>query len=185
MESCVKKKLLDNLWNWVKVIFFAIIIVFFVKGFLLIPISVDGNSMVSTLQEEDQLVVEKISKLRRFDVIVFNLPGNATYIKRIIGIPGDTIRYQNDQLYVNNKKVSEKFLNKNKEKLPAHTNYTPDFDLVDIIGEKKVPAHTYFVLGDNRRISKDSRSFGVVDSKYIFGKAVWIYYPLHDFGAVQ
>ncbi|MEG2644977.1 MAG: signal peptidase I, partial [Enterococcus sp.] len=113
-----------------------------------------------------------------FDVIVFQQPDGTIYIKRVIALPGDEVRYEHDQLYVNNKKVAEPFLTNNRQQDHQVSPYTTDFKLEDLTGKTKLPADEYFVLGDNRRISKDSRSFGTVDSADILGKARAVYYPL-------
>lgn len=134
--------------------------------------------MDQTLAQGDMILMEKFSKINRFDVIVFQQSDGTIYIKRVIGLPGDEIRYEKDQLYVNDKKLSEPFLTNNRSHDHQVSPYTTDFQLDDLIGEKQLPANEYFVLGDNRRISKDSRSFGTVESKDILGKAQAVYYPL-------
>lgn len=171
------KKYQDIFWGYFKMILLACLIVFILRGFIFIPLTVEGNSMEKTLMQGDHIIVEKISTVKRFDIIVFQLPNGATYIKRVIGMPGDQIEYKEDQLYVNNKKVSESFLKKNNQKEPKGIHYTIDFDGSDIMGTKTIPKDSYFVLGDNRRVSKDSRSFGVVKSDMIYGKARMVYYP--------
>lgn len=149
-----------------------------VRGFLLIPVPVTGNSMDQTLSQGDMVLMEKFSKVKRFDVIVFQQTDGTIYIKRVIGLPGDEIRYEKDQLYVNGHKMSESFLTNNRSHDHQVSPYTKDFQLNELIGEKKLPNNEYFVLGDNRRISKDSRSFGTVQGKDILGKAQAVYYPL-------
>lgn len=149
-----------------------------VRGFLLIPVPVTGNSMDQTLSQGDMVLMEKFSKVKRFDVIVFQQTDGTIYIKRVIGLPGDEIRYEKDQLYVNGHKMSESFLTNNRSHDYQVSPYTTDFQLNELIGEKKLPNNEYFVLGDNRRISKDSRSFGTVQGKDILGKAQAVYYPL-------
>lgn len=149
-----------------------------VRGFLLIPVPVTGNSMDQTLSQGDMVLMEKFSKVKRFDVIVFQQTDGTIYIKRVIGLPGDEIRYEKDQLYVNGHKMSESFLTNNRSHDHQVSPYTTDFQLNELIGEKKLPNNEYFVLGDNRRISKDSRSFGTVQGKDILGKAQAVYYPL-------
>ena len=149
-----------------------------VRGFLLIPVPVTGNSMDQTLSQGDMVLMEKFSKVKRFDVIVFQQTDGTIYIKRVIGLPGDEIRYEKDQLYVNGHKMSESFLTNNRSHDHQVSPYTTDFQLNELIGEKKLPNNEYFVLGDNRRISKDSRSFGTVQGKDILGKAQAVYYPM-------
>lgn len=155
----------------------SLVLLFILRGFLLIPVQVDGNSMEKTLSEGDMIVMEKFSPIKRFDVIVFKLPNEGIYIKRVIGLPGETVRYENDQLYINNQPLEEPFLEKNLKKDRESAPYTTNFNLNDLILEDTLPKDSYFVLGDNRRMSKDSRSFGAIDSKYILGKAQFVYYP--------
>lgn len=156
----------------------SLVLLFILRGFLLIPVPVDGNSMEKTLSQGDMIVMEKFSSIKRFDVVVFKLPTGAIYIKRVIGLPGDAVRYENDQLYINEKRIEEPFLEKNIKKDHETAPYTTNFNLSDLTTENTLPKDSYFVLGDNRRMSKDSRSFGAVQSKYILGKAQFVYYPI-------
>ena len=182
MKGWVKK--MDNKRNFVgyfislmKLLIPSVVLVFILRGFILIPVPVDGSSMAKTLNQGDMIVMEKFTSIKRFDVVVFKSPDGAIYIKRIIGLPGDAVRYENDQLYVNEQPIEESFLEKNIKKDHEVGPYTTNFDLNDLITEKVLPKDQYFVLGDNRRMSKDSRSFGAVESKYILGKAQFVYYP--------
>lgn len=156
----------------------SLIFMFILRGFILIPVPVDGNSMEQTLEQGDMVLMEKFSAIQRFDVIVFQLPNGEVYIKRVIGLPGETVTYDSDQLYINNEPVAESFLKNNMIKDHERASYTTDFDLVTLIKKETLPENSYFVLGDNRRMSKDSRSFGVVKEEYILGKAQVVYYPL-------
>lgn len=168
----------NHLWLGVKYFLISLFIGVIVRGFLLIPVPVTGNSMDQTLSQGDMVLMEKFSKVKRFDVIVFQQTDGTIYIKRVIGLPGDEIRYEKDHLYVNGHKMSESFLTNNRSHDHQVSPYTTDFQLNELIGEKKLPNNEYFVLGDNRRISKDSRSFGTVQGKDILGKAQAVYYPL-------
>ncbi|MFD2305668.1 signal peptidase I [Enterococcus termitis] len=172
-----KKKYIGYFISFMKLLIPSVVLVFILRGFFLIPVPVDGNSMAKTLSQGDMIVMEKFTSIKRFDVVVFKQPNGSIYIKRVVGLPGDAIRYENDQLYVNEKPVAEPFLEKNIKKDHETVPYTTNFDLSNLITEKKLPENNYFVLGDNRRMSKDSRSFGAVESKYILGKAQFVYYP--------
>ncbi|MGX7204331.1 signal peptidase I [Enterococcus pingfangensis] len=174
------KKILTkgHLWLGIKYLLISLFIGVVIRGFLLIPVPVTGNSMDQNLQQGDMVLMEKFSKIKRFDVIVFQQPDGMIYIKRVIGLPGDQIRYDKDQLYINDKKVAESFLTNNRSSDHQISPYTTDFQLTELIGKNQLPPNEYFVLGDNRRISKDSRSFGTVQSKDILGKAQVVYYPL-------
>lgn len=168
---------MDRIWYWLKLVVVAVMLVFIIRGFLLIPMTVDGISMEPTLQADDHIVYEKISSINRFDVVIFQMPNGNTYIKRVIGLPNEKIAYKNDKLYVDGKEVAEPFLGKQKIKRTS-THYTTNFDSEEILEQPAISENAYFVLGDNRRLSKDSRSFGEVDAKYVVGKARFIYYPL-------
>ena len=96
-----KKERLDLFWLGVKYLVVAAAIAVVVRGFLLIPVPVVGNSMENNLHQGDMVVMERMTKIKRFDVVVFRLSSGTTYIKRVIGMPGDTLRYEDDQLYIN------------------------------------------------------------------------------------
>ncbi|WP_146624053.1 signal peptidase I [Enterococcus florum] len=122
---------------------------------------VDGDSMYPTFINEEQIKVKAHHQPKRWDVVVFQPPEESeetTYLKRIIGVPGDHIRYKDDQLYLNNIAVDDPF-----------SENTDNFDIRRLLGIKKIPEGYYFVLGDNRGISKDSRLFGLVPEDNIIG----------------
>nr|OTP18662.1 signal peptidase I [Enterococcus sp. 9E7_DIV0242] len=144
----------------------------------MIPVPIDGSSMEKNLSQGDMVLMEKYTSINRFDVIVFQLPDGEIYVKRVIGLPGDSVRFEEDQLYINGEEMAEPFLKNNKLKQYDNKPYTTNFELSDLINQEKLDEDHYFVLGDNRRMSKDSRSFGAVESKYIIGKARFVYYPL-------
>jgi signal peptidase I len=169
--------------EWVKAIGIGIIIFAFIRTFFFSNYVVEGQSMMPTLQEGNKLVVNKIgyqvSDLQRFDVIVFHANKKEDYVKRIIGMPGDKIAYQNDQLYINGKKVPEPFLDVYKKKNP-NAKFTADFSLEELTGKSTVPSGMLFVLGDNRPGSWDSRYFGFVSTKEVVGKVDLRYWPLNE-----
>ncbi len=137
-------------------------------------IRVDGTSMEPTLHTGEYVVVNKFSY--RFgephlgDVIVFHFPGNPgqEYIKRIIGVPGDLVQVEQGHVYVNGAPIHEPYI-------AAQPNYQ---------GSWTVPANSLFVLGDNRNNSSDSHSWGMVPYSYVVGKAVFIYWPLNQWGTL-
>ena len=102
----------------------------------------------------------------------------------MIGLPGDHITYHKDNLYINNKLVEEPFLKDVKKKKNEYV-LTSDFDTKELLGVKTIPKDQYFVMGDNRRVSKDSRSFGTISSYSIIGKARLVYYPIQDMKIIK
>lgn len=174
-----RQKRIDMFWLVVKNVILATVLAFIIRGFILIPVQVEGNSMENTLNQNDMILMEKFTEINRFDVIVFQLPDGTIYVKRVIGLPGEEIVYENDQLYVDGKAIEEPFLIKNLRKDDGTTPYTTNFTLEELVGATNLAEDDYFVLGDNRRLSKDSRSFGSVKSQEIIGKARAVYYPLN------
>lgn len=164
---------------WIPLIFCAVCLALFIRLFVLVPLQVEGDSMEPTLHNRDEVLVRHFGKIKRFDIVVIKMPSGETYIKRVIGLPGEKIEYKDDKLYVDGKYIPEKFL----EPLDLDTKqtYTSDFTLKDLLNVDTVPEGRYFVLGDNRRISKDSRTFGAVKTEWIQGQAVLTYWPLKNF----
>lgn len=174
-----KERVFAIIWLVLKYTFLAGGLALIIRGFLLIPVPVEGNSMEATLQQNDMVVMEKLSKIDHFDVVVFKATDGTIYVKRVIGLPGESVSYKDDQLYINGKKLAEPFLeNNHKTDVDETIPYTYDFDFEELMGVKKLGKDSYFVMGDNRRVSKDSRSFGAISSENILGKARFVYYPL-------
>lgn len=174
------ERLKEWFWLTMKYAFLAGSLALLIRGFFLIPVPVEGTSMQSTLEQGDFVLMEKFSSIERFDVIVFQMPDGTTYIKRVIGLPGETVSYRGDQLYINEKKVNEDFLEDNLAQDDERIPFTNDFEFQELMGVKKLGKDSYFVLGDNRRLSKDSRSFGAISGEKIIGKARFVYYPLRN-----
>ena len=153
-----------------------IVVVVLIRTFIITPIRVDGMSMYSTLNDGDILLLEKYNKeYKRYDIVVFK-NWNDRLIKRVIGLPGDEIEYKNNKLYINKKETKEIFLTNNQK--------TYDFTLKDI-GYKKIPKGYYFVLGDNRTNSTDSRILGLIKKDKIQGKAIFTILPVNKFGRID
>jgi len=176
----------NEMLSWMKSLIFAAIIAFVFRSLFFSPYVVKGESMLPNLQNGNRLVVSKLSELQRFDVIVFHAPDSSEkYIKRIIGLPGDTIEMKDDTLYVNGKAYHEPYLEKLKDQKLEGMLLTGDFTLSEIVGKKVVPEGYVFVLGDNRLVSKDSRHFGLLPIKEIVGKAVLRTWPIDEIGFVK
>ncbi|MBK3493799.1 signal peptidase I [Viridibacillus sp. YIM B01967] len=177
--------------EWVKAIGVAILFVWGVRFFLLTPIVVDGASMMPTFEDGDRVVVNKIvprlTEYHRFDVIVFEAKKDTNYIKRIIGVPGDHIAYENDELFINGKKYKETYLEDFKSALKDTGTLTEDFTLEEYTGEMTVPEDHFFVLGDNRQHSIDSRDsrVGFVSINQVLGTAKMVFWPLDNLGMIN
>lgn len=171
--------LLLSLMNLIVVL---IIFTFFFKTSI-----VDGDSMQPTFNNKDQCVLRKFGKIQRFNIIVFQPPQGFTginsrdhFIKRVIGLPGDQVVFKHNQLYINGKKYSEKFL----KEVDGEKNMTFDFKTTDLVATnhaKKVPPDCYFVMGDNRAHSSDSRYFGFVKKDRINGIVFFRFAPITRF----
>lgn len=174
------RNILSNLF----IILIAVVCVLFVRNFVVMPISIDGPSMEPTLSDGDYVLMERVSYLRnnpeRFDIIVFKATEDKDYIKRIIGLPGEDIRYEESELFVNGEPVIDPVLNMET------TPYLLSFDLESITGDKKlIPDDYYLVLGDNRNNSTDSRTLGLIHRDQVIGRATLRYWPIDSFGWVR
>lgn len=133
--------------------------------------------MLPTYEDEDVIIVSKKSKINRFDHIVFHAPDeDEFYIKRVIGLPGDTIEMKNDVLIINGEEYDEPYV-KREDYL---TQITENFTLEQITGEKTVPEGYIFVLGDNRAKSRDSRHYGLIPIDDVYGESKMRILPLQE-----
>ncbi|MBM7837629.1 signal peptidase I [Alkalihalobacillus xiaoxiensis] len=175
--------------EWAKIISLALLITIAVRIFLLAPIIVEGHSMQPTLDTGDKMIVNQVGytflKPERFDIVVFHAPSGKDYIKRIVGLPGESLSYESDTLYIDGNPVDEPFLDKLKATLHGEQPLTGDFTLKELTGLDAIPEGHYFVMGDNRRLSKDSRDIGVVAKTEFIGKANLIFYPLDNMTIVN
>lgn len=167
------KKIIKELYPYVIII----IVVILTRSFIITPVIVSGKSMLPNFNDGELLLVRKIDynekTIKRFDVVVIK-KDKEEIIKRIIGIPGEHISYKNNKLYINDELISEDY---------SHLN-TKDFNLEEICSCSIIPEGKYLVLGDNRPISKDSRSIGLIDEKDIVGKSVFRLWPITKIGAL-
>lgn len=154
-----------------------------VYAFLFRPFQVNGNSMFPTFQNGEyiftNLITLRISPLKRGDVVVFKAPANQEkdYIKRIIGLPGDTVQIKDGYVYVNGQLLNEPY--EPKEYRTTGEAFMQDGQTVT------VPQESYFVLGDNRPGSSDSRDWGFVTKNKIIGKSFFVYWPITRARLVQ
>lgn len=157
-----------------------VVIVLFVKSYIISPIQVNGDSMDSTLKSGDIMILNKLQYKRngveRFDIVVIKSHGT-NIIKRVIGLPGDTVEVIDNKLYINGKHYKETYLDED--------TITNDFTLDELLGRNTVPKNSYFVLGDNREESLDSRyeEVGFIHEDDIEGLAKLTIFPFNRIGA--
>lgn len=167
--------------SWMRVIFLTVLIVLGSRHFLFEPVAVHGESMMPTFEENDKVMLFKIYTIENFDMIVFKAPNGVNFIKRVIGVPGDRISMKDDQLYVNGTPQAEPYLDKNRKAAEQEgvLQLTEDFQ------EFIVPAESYYVLGDNRLNSMDSRVLGFISKDSILGEVKIRLSPIAHIGFVE
>ncbi|MEG0260063.1 MAG: signal peptidase I [Lysinibacillus sp.] len=181
MEQDIKDRKKSGLFSYIKLVIITFLIVFGCKQFLFAPIKVLGASMYPSYEDKDVIIVSKLSKIERFDQIVFQSPTeDALYIKRVIGLPGDTIEMIDDILYVNDVAYDEGYVNRKTEE-ENQLRTTENFTLEELVGSSTVPANHYFVLGDNRLKSFDSRHYGFITEDAVFGESKMTVFPFEHF----
>ncbi|SHN31442.1 signal peptidase I [Gracilibacillus kekensis] len=182
----MENKYVKELLSWMKALLVAVIIVLVCRHFLITPSVVKGESMMPNLEDGDRIILSKISNIDRFDEIAFEAPDtNDNYVKRVIGFPGDRVEMIDDQLYINGTLYEEHYLNESKSTLAVGDQLTNDFTLKDLTGHEKVPEGKLFVLGDNRRVSKDSRQFGFIDEEAVIGDVKLRIWPIDSIGIIN
>lgn len=178
---CVKLKSNTDWFEWLKALMLALVFAFIVRIFFISPVIVEGPSMQPTLYNHDQMIVNKfiykITEPNRFDIVIFHASEQKDYIKRVIGLPGEHVAIDDDQLYINDEEIAQPFLETNQTTLfPKLVN---DFTLEELPGSyKTIPEDYVLVLGDNRSNSTDSRIIGLIHMDEIVGKASIIYWPI-------
>jgi signal peptidase I len=163
---------------WLRDLIVSVLIAAFIIVFLYQPVRVEGTSMLPMLEDQDRLFINKIAyrvgEIHQGDVVVFEYPRDhsKSYIKRVIALPGDHLRIDHGTVYVNGHRLREPYV---------PSRYTDDRSEAEIV----LPPHEYYVMGDHRSISSDSREFGPVDRDLIYGKAVFVYWPMEQVGVVH
>ena len=147
-----------------------VLVVVLIRTFIITPVRVDGDSMKNTLKNGDILLLYKLGSINRLDIIVLDEEkDNEKIIKRVIGLPGETVAIKKGKIYVNDKVIDDEYA----------YGETSDYDKVTLEDDE------YFILGDNRLISKDSRYFGSIKKSEIKGKIVFRLFPFTKIGTVQ
>lgn len=152
-----------------------ILVVILIRTFIITPAVVRQQSMEPTLFEKDVILINKLGKINRFDIVVIDL-GEEYIIKRVIGLPGEHIEYIDNKLYIDGEYIEEKFLEDDV--------ITNNFNILDI-GLNKVSDNSYFVLGDNRSNSTDSRIIGVINDDDITGKTNLVMFPFKHIKVIK
>jgi signal peptidase I len=165
---------------WMRDLAFSVLLAVILIVFIYQPVKVEGTSMMPVLTDQERIFINKFTyrfgagNIDHGDLVVFFFPldRSKSYIKRVIGIPGDTVQIDKGTVYVNGEPLNEPYVPdeyRDRQSLPVVT----------------VPSDHYFVLGDHRTSSNDSRAWGTVDRKDIYGKAVFVYWPLDKLGRLK
>jgi signal peptidase I len=162
---------------WTRDLLIAIGLALIIIVFLYQPVKVEGTSMAPLLSDQERIFINKFvyrfEPIQRGDVVVFWYPldRSKSFIKRVIGLPGETVEIRHGVVYVNDKMVPEPYV-------------PPQYEDLGDFGPVRVPKDSYFVMGDHRISSNDSRVFGPVANRYIYGRAVFAYWPVDHFGSL-
>lgn len=165
----------------IKMFGFWFVVFFLITRFLVNPIQVVGSSMYPTLVDQERgfsSVISKHFEIERFDIVVVEAAEHDFWVKRVIGLPNDTVEYRNDVLYINNEAVSQDFLDEAyvANEVEKYGYFTENFGPVTLGSDE------YFLMGDNRHHSTDSRVVGVFKQDQITSVGVMIYYPFNRIG---
>jgi signal peptidase I len=163
---------------WTRDLLIAIGLALVIIVFLYQPVKVEGTSMAPLLSDQERIFINKFvyrfEPIHRGDVVVFWYPvdHSKSFIKRVVGLPGEKVEIRQGTVYVDGKILPEPYV-------------PPQYEDLSDFGEKTVPPDSYFVMGDHRISSNDSRVFGPVASQYIYGRAVFAYWPVDHFGSLS
>jgi signal peptidase I len=175
-----KRSVLGSVAHWARDLMISVVLAIFVILFIYQPVKVEGTSMMPTLDDQERIFINKFvyrfhfGNIDRGDTVVFWFPGDPSksYIKRVIGMPGDRVEVDEGRVIVNGQALVESYV-------------PPEFRDQSSMPVRMVPEEEYFVLGDHRSSSNDSRAWGMVPRRYIYGKAVFIYWPLDKMGLLR
>ena len=182
-EPATARPTRSSFWNalsWVRDLAFSVLIAVILIVFIYQPVKVEGTSMMPTLTDQERIFINKftyhfgLGDIQRGDMVVFWFPldQSKSYIKRVIGVPGDQVKIEAGQVFVNGREIVEPYV---PEEFRDRVSYE----------QREVPEGQYFVLGDHRSSSSDSRTWGFVKREAIYGKAVFVYWPLEKMGRIK
>jgi signal peptidase I len=163
---------------WTRDLLIAIGLALVIIVFLYQPVKVEGTSMAPLLSDQERIFINKFvyrfEPIDRGDVVVFWYPldRSKSFIKRVVGLPGEMVEIRKGMVYVNGVSLAEPYV-------------PPQYEDLSDFGPTRVPGDSYFVMGDHRISSNDSRVFGPVASHYIYGRAVFAYWPVDHFGSLS
>src|ERR1035437_2767799 len=172
------KRMKAAITGWLRDMLISLAVSAFFIIFLYQPVKVEGTSMMPTLEDQERVFINKfvyrLEAIERGDVVVFRYPRDTSksYIKRVIAVAGDRVKIEDGLVYVNDRQLAEIYVPRMYEDVRSYP-------------ETVVPPHAYFVMGDHRNLSNDSRDFGPVDERYIYGKAVFGYWPFAKLGTLR
>lgn len=178
VEPGQKSPARSQLRLWVRDVLISVAASFLIITFLYQPVRVEGTSMQPELRDQDRLFINKFAyhfeNISRGDVVVFHYPldPSKSYIKRIIALPGDTLSVDEGRVYVNGQRIQEPYVPR---------SFRDRRSIPEIV----IPRGDYFVMGDHRSISSDSRDFGPVARNLIYGKAAFVYWPADNMGVIR
>lgn len=162
---------------WARDLVLALGLALVIIIFLYRPVKVEGTSMTPLLSDQERIFINKFvyrfEPIERGDVVVFWYPldRSKSFIKRVVALPGETVEIRYGRVHVNGRRLEEPYV-------------PPQFADASNFGPLRVPAEEYFLMGDHRSSSNDSRVFGSVPSRFIYGKAVFAYWPVERFGTI-
>lgn len=179
-KSADSKHLVLGAAYWLRDLMLSVVIAVVIILFLYQPVKVEGTSMMPALEDQERIFINKftyrfgLGNIERGDTVVFWFPRDPSksYIKRIIGVPGDTVEVLDGEVRLNGKPINEPYVPeefRDRLTVPATT----------------VPPDSFYVMGDHRSSSNDSRAWGVVPRRFIYGKAVFVYWPLDKMGVLR
>ncbi|HEY7680654.1 MAG TPA: signal peptidase I [Terriglobia bacterium] len=173
-----KESWLPSIGSWIRDLVIALFIAGVVILFFYQPVKVEGTSMMPRLTDQERIFINKfvyrLEPIQRGDVVVFWFPRDPSksYIKRVIGLPGDAVEMRDGEVLVNGERLTEPYVQ-------------PEFRGQQTVRQRRVPPDEFYVLGDHRNSSNDSRVWGTVPRKYIYGKAEMIYWPVGRWGLLE